>query len=49
MMMMTTKMIIDHDYAVNDGDRNNEGGSLLEKMTVAGLQSSANGTTWLTR
>ena len=43
----------DHDNHDNDDhdddNRNNEGGTLLEKMTVARLQSSANGTTWLTR
>ena len=39
----------DDDDDDDDDDRNNEGETLLEKMTVARLQSSANGTTWLTR
>ena len=38
----------DDDHPDND-NRNNDGGTLLEKLTVARLQSSANGTTWLTR
>ena len=44
----------DDECAEKYDDRNTEGGGTLlenfsEKMTVAQLQSSANGTTWLTR